>query len=212
MSVAASKVTAGGNMISINRFIAPSSDRENWLKARRNGVTATMVSKAATPSGFETVVKELAGGDTVEDNAFMKFGRDSEQWIALSLRETHGIMPNEWLIAAEVEPWMMATPDGLSLDHSLIAEIKTTGTDWGDWSKVPIHYRRQVQWQLFVTGAEASVFAWVLRRENKLGEFVPAWFEPKTVIVERDPKMIDQLVSTARKIRQHQLNQITPSL
>ena len=192
-------------MIDVERFISPSSARSEWLKARRNGVTATQVSKGATPKGFETEVKKMTTGEEIEDNAFMKFGRDSEQWIALSLKEKFGIMPNEWLIAAKEQRWQMATPDGITLTHELISEIKTTGTDWGEWSKVPIHYRRQVMWQLHVTGAEACVFAWVLRKENNAGVFVPAWFEPKTILVKRDIGMIDDLINVAENLRKAQL-------
>lgn len=198
-------------MIEVQRFISPSSDRAGWLEARKGGVTATQVSKSATPKGFENEIKSMTAYEEIEDNAYMKFGRDSEQWIALSLKEKFGIMPNEWLIAAEEQRWQMATPDGISLTHETIAEIKTTGTDWGQWAKVPIGYRRQVQWQLHVTGAEACVFAWVLRKENSAGVFVPAWFEPKTVIVEPDPKMIADLLYVADQLHAKQLELNQPN-
>lgn len=191
-------------MISIDRFIAPSSARELWLEARRGTVTATQVSKAATPTGMEQVLKEIENPVDIADNPFMKFGRDNEQWIMLSLK-SYGLLPNEWLIAHETERWQTATPDGLSLSHDLIAEVKTTGKDWGEWSKVPIHYRRQVQWQLHVSGADACIFAWLLRAESKSG-LVPAWFEPKTVVVERDEKMINDLIGVANEIHINQIN------
>jgi len=109
-------------------------------------------------------------------------------------------MPNDWLIAHEKHDWMMATPDGINFTHDRIAEVKTTGKDWGGWDKVPIAYRRQVMWQLEVTGATDCVFAWVLRKELSDGSFVPAWYEPKTVLVERDEKMIAELVKVAERL------------
>jgi predicted phage-related endonuclease len=89
----------------------------------------------------------------------------------------------------------MATPDGLSLDNVAIAEIKTTGKDWNP-EKIPVQYRRQVQWQLHVTGARQCVFAWMLREERD-GAFMPAWFEPRVVVMERDEEMIASLVKVA---------------
>jgi hypothetical protein len=132
----------------------------------------------------------------------MKFGRDSEGWIVAALKNEFGIFPNDWVIAAEgfENRWQMATPDGLSLDHQRIAEVKTTGKDWGQWKSVPIHYRRQVQWQLHVTGATECVFGWVLREETPDG-FVAAWFEPKTVLVERDENMIRDLIEVAERLQ-----------
>jgi putative phage-type endonuclease len=191
-------------MIAISRFLTPSSAYEEWKRVRRTGVTATQVSKAATPKGFEDELRKMVTPEEIEDNAYMKFGRDNEQWIVLSLKDQYEVLPNEWLIAARDYPWQMATPDGLSLDHKTIAEVKTTGTDWGDYNKVPIHYRRQVQWQLHVTDAEQCVFAWVLRHQNKHGQYVPAWFEPKTVLVDRDPKMITDLIDVANRLHNHQ--------
>ena len=128
----------------------------------------------------------------------MRFGRDQESVVAMLLKDSHDIMPNEWVIRHADDPRWLATPDGLSLDHGTISEIKTTGTDW-DPNKIPIRYRRQVQWQLFVTGADICVFAWWLRVESPNG-FVPGWFEPKTVIMERDDKHIKTLVTTAEKL------------
>jgi hypothetical protein len=106
-----------------------------------------------------------------------------------------------------LEPWHTATPDGLSLDHHTIAEVKTTGRDWGTWSKVPIHYRRQVAWQLHVSGASRCVFAWLLRGEAASGQFVPMWFEPKVVVVDRDQEVITHLISVA-----DQLHEITKGM
>ena len=188
-------------MIQINRFLVPSTAEAEWKAVRNTGITATTVAKAATDSGFKQVIEDMAEPVEVADNPFMKFGRDNEEWIVRSLKDEYGVLPNNWLIAHEKHDWMMATPDGLSLSHDRIAEVKTTGKDWDGWSKVPIQYRRQVQWQLEVTGASDCVFAWMLRKENLDGEFVPAWFEPKVVLVERDEKMIEELLDVADRLR-----------
>ena len=109
-----------------------------------------------------------------------------------------GVMPNEWLIKSDKYPTHTATPDGLSIGHEAISEVKTTGKDW-DPLKLPVQYRRQVQWQLHVTGAETCVFAWMLREERG-GMFLPAWFEPRMHVVERDEEMISELVMVADRL------------
>ena len=188
-------------MIEPERFLVSSSDRDKWLALRAEGVTATAVAKAVTPMGFKEVVAELRRPRGIPDNNYMKFGRDQEGPIIDKLATVIDITPNDWLISKDLEDnrWQMATPDGLSSDHSVIAEVKTTGKDWGSWAKVPGHYQRQVQWQLHVTGAGGCVFAWMLRA-TKNGEFIPAWPGPKYVEVERDESLISRLQEVAHEL------------
>lgn len=185
----------------IDRMVARSLTDE-WYKARRYGVSATTVAKAASgPGGFDAELQRALNPEdhVVEDNAYMRFGRDHEEWIVDNLPQEYGIRHNDWLICgAGADRWHLATPDGLNADWSIIAEVKTTGTDWGD-KLPPIQYRRQVQWQLHVTGAERCVFAWLLRTESELGDFTPAWMEPKHIIIDRDENMIAELKDVATR-------------
>lgn len=184
-------------MIDASRFIARSTDRDAWLTARRNGVSATEVAAAATPSGFEFAIQRRKEYVETVPNDVMIFGTESESEIMRFAHQEHGVLPSDWLIAGEVERRHMATPDGLSPDHSLIAECKTTGKDW---ETIPIAYRRQVQWQLYVTGAERCLFLWQLRVPDDHGWFYMPWLEPKHVWIERDPKMITELVGVADRL------------
>jgi hypothetical protein len=188
-------------MIEPERFLVSSSDRNKWLALRSEGVTATAVAKAVTPEGFREVLAELASPREFPDNDYMRFGREQEGPIIDKLATVIDISPNDWLISKDLDDnrWQMATPDGLSSDHSVIAEVKTTGRDWQSWAKVPPHYQRQVQWQLHVTGAEGCVFAWMLRATKK-GTFIPAWPGPKYVEVERDEALISRLVEVAHDL------------
>jgi predicted phage-related endonuclease len=185
-------------MIQAERFIANKAlSKDRWLDARRGGVTATQVAKAASgPSGFEQAVMEYREEFQETDNPYMKFGRDWEGPISMHLKDRFGIMPNEWLISSSVSDHYLATPDGLSLGHEQISEVKTTGKDW---ATIPVQYRRQVQWQLFVTGAGSCVFAWMLREERG-GVFMPAWFDPKVEIIQRDEEMVASLVKVADEL------------
>jgi putative phage-type endonuclease len=191
-------------MITKDRFLAQSGTEE-WHELRKSGVSATAVAKACTPSGFAEMVRDIWDGATpIPDNEYMRFGRDQEANIIADLQSMgYDIEPNDWLIAADgyTNRWQFATPDGLSSDHKTIAEVKTTGKDWGDWSKVPLHYKRQVQWQLHVTGAAVCVFAWQLRAQTDAGIFVPGWLEPKAVIVPRDEELIRELIGVAEKLQ-----------
>jgi predicted phage-related endonuclease len=186
-------------MLKPEQFIASKAlFPSDWVRARKEGVTATQVSRAATPAGFEQAVNQFWEEFQEPDNPYMAFGRDMEPVLAKFVHERFGILPNEWLIANADTVWHLATPDGLSLDHEFCSEIKTTGQDWED-KAIPIQYRRQVQWQLHVTGASACLFAWMLRIDVD-GVFAPAWFEPKSLWIERDEDMISSLVDTADKL------------
>lgn len=190
------------------RLIARSGTEE-WYKAREYGVSATTVAKAAAgPGGYNAELERALHpeANVIEDNAYMKFGRDWEQWIVEAIPESYGITANDWLIAAADETRHLATPDGLNADWSIIAEVKTTGKDWDKGldrgtiaADIPIQYRRQVQWQMYVTGATKCVFAWLLRFEDDNGVFAPAWLEPKVIIMDRDEDMIRDLIDVAHR-------------
>jgi hypothetical protein len=188
-------------MIEPSRFLVSSSDYEKWLEVRATGVTATAVSKAVTPEGFREVMESLRNPTPIADNDYMRFGREQESALIDKLSTQFDLEPNDWLIAKDDSDnrWQMATPDGLSPGHELIAEVKTTGRDWGEWRAVPGHYQRQVQWQLYVTGATSCVFGWMLRTTRQ-GDMVPAWPGPKFVVVNRDEALIERLIVVAENL------------
>jgi hypothetical protein len=186
-------------MIGKDRFVAAKdTDYEGWLNARRYGVTATQVATASTPAGFEKAAVDFLTEHREPDNPYMEFGRVWESHIADFVNAVYEVRPNEWLIRGD-NTTHLATPDGLSDDGKVIGEYKTTGKDWGTVEKLPVRYRRQVQWQLHVTGAESCVVAWLVREEVD-GVFVPATFEPKCGVVGRDEEMIEGLVATADRL------------
>jgi putative phage-type endonuclease len=187
-------------VITPDRFVASKAvSKERWLSARREGVTATQVAKAASgPGGFEQAVADYAEDFVEQDNPYMLFGRVWEGPISIYLKDNFGVMPNDWLIRHHENRHHLATPDGLTLGHNAISEIKTTGKDWNP-ERIPVQYRRQVQWQLHVTDAEFCVFAWMLREERD-GAFLPGWFEPKVITMGRDDEMISELVTVADRL------------
>lgn len=175
-----------------------------WYQARAATVSATKAARLATPKGYENEIYELDNPpEPIEDNRFMAFGRDWENWIVDNLPGEYGIEPNDWLIRAEgrANAWKTATPDGINDDGTWIAEVKTTGKEWPTYSAVPIQYRRQVQWQIYVLGEQVQgcVFSYLLRLETADGRLVPGYYTPETFIVERDDKIIADLLVAAKK-------------
>lgn len=171
-----------------------------WFKARQNGVSATAVANACTAAGFqEEVAKAVWPEDNqIADNEYMKFGRDWEDWIVANLPAEYGFTGNQWLYRSVEEKWHLATPDGIDKTGLVIAEVKTTGKDW---NTVPARYMRQIQWQIYVMDAEACVLGWLLRGMGNYGEFVPLWYQPKTLLIERDEVMIAELKAVAKKLQ-----------
>lgn len=187
-------------MIDVERFIASSQTKDLWLAARDMGVTATQVAKASTPSGMKEVLAQIENPRPVEVVPVMQWGTDREPYIAHVVKQRYGILPNDWLLRADGagNEWQMATPDGLSLDHKVIGEYKTSGKSL---EKVPANYMRQVQWQLYVTGAEKCLFAYELRLEGPEG-FVPG-FDVECQWIDRNEDMISELVVTAQTVQMH---------
>ena len=192
-------------MITPERFIARSSDRDLWLAARLDGVTATQVSKASTDAGWAEVINQIEHPVNIVVNPYMQWGTDREPFIAQQVKERTGIMPNDWLVSfdAGTRAWQMATPDGLSLDHQFIGEYKTVGEKtfkaWG--GNIPIHYRRQIQWQLHCTGATRCFFAAELRLNAPQG--FTEGFDLETQWVDRDEQMITDLIAVAQDLQLH---------
>lgn len=193
-------------MISADRFICRDTDRGLWLAARQRGVTATEVRDASTEGGFRDLVASWSE-PPFEGNEYTDFGTWAEPQLLNHAHWEHGILPSGWLIAAEDNPRWLATPDGLSVDHMVIAEAKTTGKDW---TKPPIKYVRQIQWQLMVSGAERCLLLWHLRARNDDGDFYMPWIEPKTLWIERDETMIADLIKTAERVWEAKRGELQP--
>ena len=184
-------VVGGGPMIPADRFIVQSRHEEAWLTARRQGVTATAVAKAATPAGFRDVMAEWVN-PTFTGNEFTDFGSWAERFILETAHQEHGILPSDWLIAG-ANPQHMGTPDGLNLDHTLIAEAKTGGTQP---KSVPRIHRDQCLWNMHVTGTDRCLYLFQLRTPTETGFRFGLW-EPITFWVDRDEARIAELVTVA---------------
>lgn len=177
------------------------ADEAEWLEQRREYITATDVHALLTSTAAaRRVASEKEHGSSFHGNAVTRWGHEREPVIGAFL-STFGpdtrLQPNDDLLVKDGTRYA-ATPDMISEDGEVIGEIKTTGTDWpAVLEEIPLRYRRQVQWQLLVTGAEACVFAWEVRGTDPDGSFFPAVDEPRTMVIRPDREMQRQLRDAA---------------
>lgn len=173
-----------------DRVLCSSSD-PNWQNLRNRGITATDAAKLSSLSSVDSVLRSKFEKRKFLGNAYTKFGKTREPFIASWVQEEYNIFPCDMLVRSESEPLHLATPDSIGLinNYLVLAEIKTTSKPL---DKIPINYLRQIWWQQYVCGAQATLFVW-----EEHSNFVPKYSTPKCVWVEKDEKEIKKLVSLA---------------
>ena len=177
--------------------------REQWLETRRRYVTATEVAQLVRRGqDYWDELREIkAGQRTAPDISGLpavRHGREREALIVpyvQSLEE--GMVPNEDLYVRNDR--YAATPD--LVGDGIVGEIKTikdtrlaklqSAKGWPTGQ-----YYDQVQWQLFVTGAIACIFAWE-PYEDWDGELVPREDMREHITIHRDDARITQLQEVA---------------
>ena len=177
--------------------------REQWLEARRRYVTATEVAQLVRRGqDYWDELREIkAGTRTAPDISGLpavRHGREREALIVpyvQSLEE--GMVPNEDLYVRNDR--YAATPD--LVGDGIVGEIKTiTDTRLAKLQQAkgwPTgQYYDQVQWQLFVTGAIACIFAWE-PYEDWGGELVPREDMREHITIHRDEERIKALQEVA---------------
>ena len=184
---------------------ASDADREEWLAARRQGVTATEIRDLYLKKiTIQKLVRRKLGldVDTFTGNVFTAWGNVREPLIAEVVEKRYGIRAESRVFRAVDEPRFLASPDGVGVnfDEELqISEIKTGGKDLAPWlgAYVEKGYGIQQQWGMRVVGARRSLFAWEHRDQLPDGQFVSgrlqfAW-------IERDDALIEKLEKLARR-------------
>ena len=177
--------------------------REQWLDARRRYVTATEVAQLVRRGqDYWDELREIkAGQRTAPDISGLpavRHGREREALIAPYVQSLEqGMVPNGDLYVRNER--YAATPD--LVGDGIVGEIKTikdtrlaklqAAKGWPTGQ-----YYDQVQWQLFVTGAIACIFAWE-PVEMWEGEFVPREDLRDHITIHRDEERIKALRETA---------------
>lgn len=161
------------------RIVASSDDRDAWLAARNAGVTATNAGKLASQDSIDSILKSKFF-DGFTGNPATDWGLEREPFLL----EWAGFEQNKNLYHSADERRFMATPDGIRFHNGelVLCQVKTTGKAMG---KIPAHYYRQVQWEMFVMDAVRCHYV-VEHHEN----FVPVNLEPTLEIIERNDEAI----------------------
>lgn len=194
------------------RFGPSDADREEWLAARRQGITATEVrdlwlqSKGRRELAMRELVEKKLGrkADSFSGNKYTAWGKDREPVIAELVRERYGIEPESRLVRSAENARHLASPDGIGVGiggQLVIAEIKTSSKDItpGSAEFEATGYLAQMVWQMHVIGASACLFVF----EPRLGQgtdadpFTPgatsfSWFE-----LDDHRDVLDELLAIA---------------
>ena len=155
------------------RFGPSDEQREEWLAARRQGITATEVRDLwlLAPGRRELAMRELVEKklgrktDSFSGNKYTAWGKDREPIIAELVRGRYGIEPESRLVRSAENPRHLASPDGIGsgmVADLVIAEIKTSSKDLtpgGEYLQAT-GYLAQMVWQMYVVGATSCLFAW----------------------------------------------------
>lgn len=171
---------------SCRMILSPDASREEWLAARREGITATECAviagllPPAWDSPFALYHRKLGDLPEVEPNDVMRLGAELEPYVCHRFAECHPefLLTYGGLYAHPDRHWQLATPDRLVHEQlqspSLyddcppvaLLEAKTVSSwdEWGDTDDdVPVYYRAQCLWQADVMSVDVVYLAAVNR-------------------------------------------------
>ena len=160
-------------------IVGSDESREAWLKARREGITASEIGvilglvpgQWASPMSLY-LRKRGEIGEDYDDDEGMALGRYLEDYVCQRFAERFPELmvtgTGTELYAHEDHPWRLATPDRLIYEDTprtpavgvLEAKTDSGSSEWGagGTDEIPVRYRCQVLWQMHVMGLEQ---AWV---------------------------------------------------
>lgn len=148
--------------------IVDTNSREEWLTARQSVLTATDIARlhCGGPAEWEAVRREKRGEQKDFDNKYLAWGREREKTITDYVRTfiDSTLEPNDKLLISTIDQRIGATPDMIGND--VCSEEKTSKHEAPDMTPglsltgTALRYYIQTQVQMFVTGADACVFAW----------------------------------------------------
>jgi putative phage-type endonuclease len=144
-------------------LVCPAANRDVWLVARRQGITATdivtILGLSPYDSPYSLFWRKLGQIPEVPDNDRFKLGRYLEPYAIERWMLEHPDVQLETaqgLYRSSARPWQLATPDGLL--EGAVFEAKTSadiaGDQWGDG--IPPAVRAQVLWQMDVMDVAAG--------------------------------------------------------
>ncbi|MEJ4112741.1 YqaJ viral recombinase family protein [Corynebacterium kroppenstedtii] len=177
---------------------------QEWLLSRKKYVTATEIGKLARGSKkvWQKLRAEKAGEQQAADISNLPaviHGKTREpeiaEWVAKKA-EPDTLVHNTSMFVRDGK--YAATPDMISPDWVVVGEIKTISENrLASLKRWPTpDYYDQIQWQLFVTGAEFCHFAWEPYFSED-SDLVPWTVDRGVKIVTRDEQRIGELKAIA---------------
>ena len=143
-----------------------------WHEFRQNGIGGSDIASIARIKGafktFDDCLKEKSGIKTSEPSAFLqelfKKGHEWEEVVRSSFNADLGYQFAPAVGVHDEFGNFFSSFDGIDEDKKTLLEVKFCSTDskFSEYSKkAPKHYLAQVQWQLFVSGYEKAILAFV---------------------------------------------------
>lgn len=196
---------ANGSLL--DRALASSEDRQAWLEARAVRVTATEAAGLRTKGPAfrrELLAAKLAPQAEWQGNRYTDRGHEREpvivDWVRAHWPHLAG---NTTLFHAPQNPLHAATPDGWGYwdgQRLDLLEVKTSKHDLDPWTPGGYFQRtgywQQVQWQLYVMGAQRCLFVWE-QHDDAWPDPQPVDLEPKWAWIERDDQEVAAMVADA---------------
>lgn len=158
-------------------IIKPAS-REEWLKAREDGIGASEVSAVigVNPweSPFSLWLRKTGQISPLEENQAMRLGHLLEPVVVSLWEEATGwkavkASAKDIIYQDPEHPWRKVTPDRIAYEidengkkHKCLLEIKSSQKDF-DPDDLPVYYLCQVQYQMHVTGIHVCYLCWLVR-------------------------------------------------
>jgi hypothetical protein len=202
------------------RVLSDGVDEAAWLDARRGVVTATEAkiishgTSAARSREAARLLKEKVSGErSFFGNHFTEWGNLREPVILAELAVRFGFAPGGALYFAEECSLHAATPDAVRVNFDgllELAEIKTSKKDVSPGSEafVAYGYEYQMQWQMYVLGAQRNLYVYEKHDDDWSGWTVGDWETyrletgPRVEPIgfrwfERDDSMIAEMIAAA---------------
>jgi putative phage-type endonuclease len=161
---------------------ASATDRETWLRARRQGIGGSDVAAVLGVSRWNSalslyVEKTSADAPDEESSEIADWGRIFEPAILkrYAERSQRRVIRGGKLMRSKRTAHHLITLDGVQFNRAPsgakgpgVAEVKTTGYGERFHEDLPVEVQIQIQWELFVTGAEWATCIWLPFPERRL--------------------------------------------
>lgn len=182
--------------------------REDWLRARKKGITGTDAAAIVGVSPFKSAVDVFIDKKTEEpeivDNERLRLGRDLEEYVASRFEEETSLKlkKTEAIYQSDENDFQLADFDRFVEGENSIVELKTVSPyvahEWLD--SVPIYYQFQCQHYLAVSGVECCyIAALVLGQDFIIRK------------INREPKVIQSLTDFEKDFWENNiLNNVLP--